>query len=100
MNKIEIGTYVVVTTDSARRGGFGGVLQEDNFENGEVILTEARNAVSWSKETKGFLGLSAVGPQAGSRISPPAPLVKLNGVVSMAKCSSAARDAWESDKWS
>ena len=86
-----IGSYCVVTTD--KRGVFAGVLAER--EDGKAVLTEARNCIYWSKETRGFLGLAATGPMDGSRIGPPAPKTELVGVTSVTICTDEARARWE-----
>ena len=93
-----IGKKVVVTTDTTRRGVFFGTLADDQ---GDVVtLTDARNAIYWSAETRGFVGLSAIGPQPGSKIGPACPSLRLNGVTSIAECSEAAITAWEAGPWS
>lgn len=89
---------VVVTTDKDRRGVFFGKLVS---EDGDIVeLADARMAVYWSKETKGAAGLAAIGPQDGSRISPPVPKIKLNGVTSIMDCSYEAVKKWEAGLWS
>tara|TARA_Y100000310_G_scaffold334264_1_gene413693 strand:- start:237 stop:527 length:291 start_codon:yes stop_codon:yes gene_type:complete len=93
---------VVVTTD--KRGVFAGNVADD--VDGEwdgtspVVLANARMCIYWSKETRGVTGLAAIGPQPGSRVGPPAPELRLNGVTSVAKCSEAAAKVWESEPWS
>ena len=64
------GTPVVVTTDSTKRGVFGGLFVSEKSD--VVVLSEARMAVYWDKETRGVVGLASTGPTAGCRISPPA----------------------------
>lgn len=92
-----IGQMVVVTTDRDRRGVFFGQLIK--YDGDVVELANARNAVYWSKETKGFLGLAAMGPADGSRISDPVPLVYLNGVTSITIATEAACKRWEAGPW-
>ena len=87
---------VVVTTD--KRGVFFGTISEDRGDT--VVLTEARNCVYWSKETRGFLGLAADGPASGSKIGPAVPRITLYGVTSVSVCTDKAAAAWESGKWS
>lgn len=87
--------YVVVTTK--HRGVFFGQLLERNGT--EVTLANARVAVYWSKETRGFVGLAATGPLAGSRISHAAPRMEVLDVTAILHCSDAAVKEWESDKW-
>jgi len=83
---------VVVTTKY--RGVFFGSLTEDNGD--VVVLANARNCIYWSKETRGFIGLAANGPQAGSRISPAAPRIEIVDITSVLECSPDAIEAWES----
>lgn len=89
--------FVVVTTDKDRRGVFAGFLEKQ--ENGICILSEARMAVYWSKETRGVLGLASIGPQRGSRITPAVPQIELNGVTSVMNCNAKAQKLWESEPW-
>jgi hypothetical protein len=91
--------YVVVTTGMDRRGVFGGMLESYDPDTGRAVLTEARMAVYWSRETRGALGLAAIGPQPGSRISPAAPRMELNGVTAVMDCTDGARALWEDGPW-
>ena len=88
---------VVVTTDNTKKGVFYGELVKHTGDT--VVLKNARMAVYWSTETKSVLGLSAIGPQKGSRISPPVPQLEVNGVTSIADCSQAAIAQWEAGLW-
>lgn len=87
---------VVVTTK--HRGVFYGRLER--HERDVVVLTQARVCVYWSAETKGFVGLAAIGPQKGSRVSPVAPRLELVDVTAVLDCTSEASELWESDLWS
>jgi len=91
------GTKVVVTTDKDRQGVFYGTL--DKHEGDEVELLDARMAVYWSEQTKGVVGLASIGPQVGSRITPPAPRIWLNGVTAIMVCSKEAVKQWEKGLW-
>lgn len=86
---------VVVTTD--KRGVFFGTLI--NHDGNCVDLADARNCLYWSAETRGFIGLAAIGPQPGSRIGPAAPSIHLIGVTSIIECTPIAIQQWESDLW-
>ena len=88
--------WVLVTTD--KRGVFFGKLAE--HDNGTVVLTEARNCIYWSEQTKGFLGLAVTGPMDGSRIGPAVPEIRLYGVTSISKCSDEAVARWKEAPWS
>lgn len=95
---ITAGSHVVVTTDNQRRGVFGGILESRSDDI--VVLTNARNCIYWSKETRGVLGLAAIGPQSGSRIGPAVPKIELNGVTAVIEMTEQAQTAWESEPWS
>ena len=88
--------YVVVTT---MRGVFAGVLVEDKSP-GRVTLAEARCAVYWSRDVRGFGGLAAHGPTAGCRIGPAVPQQVLYEITSILDCTPGARTAWEKAPWS
>lgn len=89
--------FVLVTTDENRRGVFGGYLIR--HENDTVILEQAQMAVRWSEETHGVLGLASIGPQPGSRISPPVPRIYLDGVTSVSDMTEEAEKLWQSQPW-
>ena len=91
------GTPVVVTTDSTKRGVFGGLFVSEKSD--VVVLSEARMAVYWDKETRGVVGLASTGPTAGCRISPPAKTIKLNGVTSVMEMTPEALAAWRKQPW-
>lgn len=90
---------VVVTTDKDRRGVFFGTLLEFDRDRRTVVLCDARNAIYWSHSTRGFMGLAAIGPQDGSRISPAVPRIELDGVCSVCLCSDVAVQRWEAGPW-
>jgi hypothetical protein len=91
---------IIVTT--ARRGVFFGYTTEDAegiIARGNLTMTNARNCLYWSKETHGYLGLAAIGPQNGSRVGPAVPRLSLESVTSVADCSEAAAKAFEAEPW-
>lgn len=90
---------VVVTTGEGRRGVFFGELVEADIAAGTCVLRSAQMAVYWSSETHGVVGLAAHGPQHGSRITPQAPLLELNGVTSIVNASAVAEEAWRAEPW-
>lgn len=92
--------FVVVTTDSSKRGVFGGYLDSHDEKTQTVILTDAHMAVYWSAETRGVLGLASIGPQAGSRITPPVPRIELSGATAIMDCTEKARKLWQAAPWS
>jgi len=87
---------VVVTTK--HRGVFFGTLEERSGT--DVVLSDARVCVYWSKETKGFVGLAAIGPLKGSRVSPAAPKMEIVDVTAILHCSAEAVNRWEGGVWS
>jgi len=90
---------VLVTTDKDRRGVFFGTLVKHDEDQQTVELKNARMAVYWSSKAKGVLGLAAIGPQAGSRVTPEVPAITLNGVTSVTLCTNKAARQWKKDIW-
>ena len=88
---------VIVTT--AHRGVFFGYLNGDQDETSKSLsLTNCRNVIYWSSDTKGFLGLASDGPGNNSKIGATAPRVRLHDITSLADCTekaSKAFGAWE-----
>ncbi len=96
---IEIGTFVVITTDCNSRGVFGGVLEAYDNETGAVTLSSAQMCVHWSSATKGVLGLAAGGPAKGSKITESVPKLELVNVTAVMEATDEARKAWEAQPW-
>lgn len=88
--------YVVVTT---MRGVFAGVLIDDQSP-GRITLANARCAIYWSRDVRGFSGLAATGPTSGCRISLAVPQQVLYEITSISDCTDVARLAWEKAPWS
>lgn len=92
---------VVITT--AKRGVFFGYTKETGEEiiaRGHATIANARMCTYWSAETRGVLGLAAIGPQKGSRIGPRVPELTCESVTAVMVCSPAAKEAWEAAPWS
>lgn len=86
--------YVLATT--SYRGVFAGWATDTS---GDVIhLRDARLAVYWSADVRGFMGLASSGPTSGCRIGPPAD-VELRGVTSVVEVTDEARARWEAAPW-
>ena len=85
---------VLVTT--AHRGVFFGYATET--DGAKIKLRAARNCIFWSTKTKGFLGLAAIGPQAGSRVGKAAN-IELRDITCVAECTPEAVAVWESAPW-
>ncbi len=89
------GVAVLVTTEY--RGVFFGYVKSVDAD--VVYLRDARNCSYWSANTKGFVGLASDGPDSQCRIGPAAPEMELRKVTSIARCSDAAVERWESAPW-
>lgn len=85
--------YVVITEFKEVFCGFSSDVSGDRIK-----LRNARQAVYWSQETHGLLGLAINGPAKGSRIGPPANM-EVRKVVNVVECSQAAIAVWEGAKW-
>src|SRR5262245_40177051 len=65
----------------------------------EVIkLRDARQAIYYSADTHGLLGLAANGPGKDSRIGPPANITVRN-VTHVIECSPIAVETWRDAEW-
>ncbi len=91
-----IGSCVVVTT--THRGVCFGVLED--VKKSSVELSGCRNAVYWSRDLRGFLGLATDGPSGTCRIGPAAMRTMLVDVTSITLASADAIKRWESAPWS
>ena len=88
--------WVVLTTK--HRGVFYGRIIK-RVGTREIHLADARVCVWWSKETRGFIGLAAHGPKAGSKVSEPCPKMEVLDVTGVLHASDEAREAWEAGSW-
>lgn len=86
---------VVVTTQ--HRGVFFGYASDTDGES--IKLRAARNCLYWTSESKGFMGLAAMGPTKGARVGPAADIT-LRDITSVIECTPAAVQAWEAQPWS
>lgn len=87
---------------TAKRGVFFGYAKgsaQEIVDRGSITLTLARMCVYWSANTKGVLGLAAIGPQEGSRVGPPVPELACNEITAVLVCSTAAIESWEKGPW-
>ena len=82
---------VVVTTEF--RGVFFGYLAEE--KEGNAVLTECQNCLSWSSDVRGFVGLAVTGPSSGCRIGPAVEKMKLYKVTAILDCTKEAEEAWK-----
>jgi hypothetical protein len=88
--------HALVTT--AHRGVFFGTLVEGTEHDDILTLRGARNCLYWSAAVKGFLGLAVTGPDAGSRVGPPAD-ISLRNITCVVRCTPEAAAAWERAPW-
>ena len=86
---------VLVTTEY--RGVFFGYATETSGDT--IRLRAARNCIYWPPENRGFLGLAANGPVAGSRVGPAAD-IELRKITCVAEVMPNAVSAWEAAPWS
>jgi hypothetical protein len=83
--------YVVVTTD--KKGVFWGELVKDESPK-KCILKNAKMCLYWTIKTQGVLGLANIGPQKGSRLTPPVPQIVLYDITAIIKCTPEATKQW------
>jgi hypothetical protein len=67
-------------------------------DSAEIKLRGARQAVYYSADTHGLLGLAANGPGKDSRIGPPANIT-IRNITHVIECSPSAVRVWEEAKW-
>lgn len=94
MPKGEEKRYVVLTEFKEIFCGWSSDVSGDRIK-----LRDARQAVYYSSDTHGLLGLATDGPGRGSKIGPAAN-IEVRRVVNVIECSQAATEAWEKAKWS
>lgn len=93
------GQAVVVTTD--QKGVFFGYAADDYPGDTDfIVLEKVRNCIYWANTVKGFLGLTATGPNKACRVGPPCPLGRVRGVTMIGDVTPEAIRAWESAPWS
>jgi hypothetical protein len=85
--------YIVLTEFKEIFCGWSSDVSGDR-----IRLRNARQAVYYSAETHGLLGLATNGPAKGSKIGPAAN-IEVRRVVNVIECSQAAIAAWETAKW-
>ena len=95
MNEQDQHMVVVVTTGNAIYCGY----TSDHEDSPIIHLTDARQAVYYSADTQGLLGLAAHGPAKGSRIGPKVARTAIRNVTQIIECSPEARRAWENATW-
>jgi hypothetical protein len=86
---------VLVTTE--HRGVFFGYATKTDGDT--IELKRARNAIYWSADVQGFMGLAASGPSKACRIGPPAD-IELRAITSVVEVTPAAADKWNAASFS
>ena len=86
---------VLVTT--SHRGVFFGYAEETS--GAMIKLRAARNCISWSAKSRGFLGLASDGPDSSCRVGP-AVDIELRDITCVGECTDKAVAAWEEAPWS
>lgn len=95
-SKVQTGGRPVVVT-TAHKGVFFGYLTS---QDGDVVeLRRGRNAVYWSADLRGFVGLAVAGPSSACKIGPAADM-QVRDVTAVVECSSEAAGKWELAPWS
>jgi len=85
--------YVILTEFKEIFCGFSSDVSGDRIK-----LRNARQAIYYSSETHGLIGLAVNGPASGSRIGPAAN-IEVRRVVNVIECSQAAVEAWSKEQW-
>jgi hypothetical protein len=86
---------VLVTTE--HRGVFFGYATKTDGDT--IELKRARNAIYWSADVQGFMGLAASGPSKACHIGPPAD-IELRAITSVVEVTPAAADKWNAASFS
>ena len=87
---------VVITT--SRRGVFFGEIDPACVRDEIIEIHRKRNCIRFAG-TKGFVGLAATGPGAGSRVGPAAPVAWLRDITDVLLCTPEAAARWEAAPW-
>jgi len=87
---------VLVTT--AHRGVFFGYLIGAPSK-AKVLLSHARNCVSWERSLRGVFGLAESGPSEQCRVGPSVETLTLFDITAVATCTPEAAAKWEASPW-
>ncbi len=91
-------TKPVLVTTRYRGVFFGHLNGEATDLPGSVMLTNARNCISWTSDVGGFLGLATKGPSKSCRIGTVVESLTLYDVTSVAAVTEAAARLWDDAK--
>ncbi len=88
--------YVVVLT-KCKAIHFGERI--DDGSRSKVILRGVRQAVQYTAASRGLVGLAALGPGEGSKITPSAPRIEIRNVAAILELTDRAVAQWQSARW-
>lgn len=71
----------------------------DDTTGERITLRNARQAVYFSRDSHGLLGLAVNGPGKSSRIGPAVTTLECRRIVNVIECSPLAVEAWEKAQW-
>jgi len=71
-----------------------GTLVEHDRASGTAVLSGARQALFYGRESGGEVGLAVNGPSKDSRLSPVAPTAEVSGVALIVDATPEASAAW------
>ena len=95
-NNTEKTNPVLVTTE--HRGVFFGYLIGEPSKE-KVMLSDARNCVSWERSMRGVFGLAEAGPNEQCKIGPAVAELTLWDITAVATCTPEAAARWEKSPW-
>ena len=90
---------VLITTDKDKRGVFLAYIDPEDVDKDNIPATDIQMCVYWTTAMHGVLGLAAMGPDNGCRISPPVKRGVIKGVTFVAEVSDEAVKAWKKQPW-
>lgn len=91
------GKQVVICT--SHRGVFFGTLTKYDDEKDYAILEQAQMCIYWPIEQRGIVDLAHRGPVKGSRVTSPAPSIRVNSITAILSVTPDAAAAWRDQPW-
>lgn len=89
---------ILVTTK--HRGVFFGFVDDDqDLNQNDIWVQDAKNCIYWDAGIKGFWGLARFGPDEKCKIGPSVPRALIKDVTSVAECTSDAIANWKKEIW-
>lgn len=91
---------VLVGTDrNALVFGYTSQSSDEILKSGIATIEKARQIVYWPANSRGAFSLAANGAPSGSRVSHPAPVAAVRGVVTVLDVAEAAVPSIEAGPW-